>query len=415
MAMVADTQIDLVREQARLCALDRYDVLDTTPEEAFDRVTRLVRSIFDVPISAITLVDGHRQWFKSRQGLEATETGLAPSLCHKVVLQGAPLIVENARTDPRVRTNPCVDCESGLGFYAGIPLRTSDGHDLGALCAADTKPRSFGPREVEILSDLACIVMSELELRALARTDALTGTLSRRAFRDEAGRALSLAQRHGQELSCLMLDVDHFKRINDAHGHAVGDSVLIAIVAACRANLRVSDLVGRLGGEEFAVLLQRTGLAGAHEVAEKLRASVARLHVPVGQETVSVTASFGISAIDRSVGDLDTLLQRSDAALYEAKADGRNRCIAWGHPAESAAQPPDLRRRVLKAGRIAFNGGRSTIDCTVRSLSETGAGLDVASSAGIPDQFKLHILADDLSRGCNVTGRQERRIEVAFG
>lgn len=410
--MLAEDQIDVAREQARLCALERYDVLDTPPEEPFDRITRLVRHIFDVPISAITLIDGHRQWFKSRQGLDETETGLAPSLCHKVVLDGSPLIVENALADARVRTNPCVACESGLGFYAGIPLRTSDGHDLGALCAADTKPRSFGPREVEILSDLARLVMSELELRALATTDALTGTLSRRAFRDEGGRALALAQRHRHDLSCLMLDVDHFKRINDAHGHAAGDGVLSGIVAACRANLRVSDIVGRLGGEEFAILLPRTGVSAAHDVAEKLRAAIARLRVPVGQATVGVTASFGISAFDRSVGDLDTLLHRSDVALYEAKADGRNRCSIWKAPVE--APPPDLRRRVLKAGRIAFNSGRSTLDCTVRSLSDSGAELDVVSTAAIPDQFKLHIPADDLYRGCSVTGRNQRRIEVAF-
>lgn len=410
--MLAERRIDVVREQERLCALDRYDVLDTPAEESFDRITRLVRNIFDVPISAITLIDGHRQWFKSRQGLDVTETDLAPSLCHNVVLQGAPLIVENAPTDIRVQTNPCVAGDPGVRFYAGIPLRTPDGHDLGALCAADTKPRSFSPRDVEILSDLARLVMSELELRALATTDALTGALSRRAFRDEAGRALALARRHRHDLSCLMLDVDHFKHINDAYGHGVGDSVLIEVVAACRANLRISDVIGRLGGEEFALLLQRTGLSAARDVAEKLRSAIARLRVPVEQETVSVTASFGVTAFDRSVADLDTLLERSDAALYEAKADGRNRCRLWQPTVE--ALPPDLRRRVLKAGSIAFNGGRSTIDCTVRSLSGTGAGLDVVSTAAVPDQFKLHIPADDLHRACSVTGRSGRRVEVAF-
>ncbi len=411
--MLAEIQVDVLREQARLCALDRYDVLDTPAEEAFDRITRLVRRIFDVPVSAITLIDGHRQWFKSRQGLDVTETDLPPSLCHSVVRQGAPLIVENAAEDGRVRTNPCVTAEGGIRFYAGIPLRTPDGHDLGALCAADTKPRSFGPRETEILSDLARIVMSELELRALVTTDALTGARSRRAFRDEAGRALALAQRHHHDLSCLMLDVDHFKRINDAYGHAAGDRVLVEIVATCRANMRVSDMIGRLGGEEFAILLQQTGLSAALDVAEKLRAAIARLHVSTGQETVNVTASFGVSAFDRSVGDLDTLLQRSDAALYDSKADGRNRCNLWKAPLE-ALPPPDLRPRVLKAGRIAFNGGHSTIDCTVRSLSEIGAGLDVVSTAAVPDEFKLHIMADDLYRGCSVTGRSDRHIEVAF-
>ena len=98
-------------------------------------------------------------------------------------------------------------------------------------------------------------------------------------------------------------------------------------------------------------------------------------------------------------------------ALLEAKADGRNRCSAWQPP-----RTPDrpIQRRVFKAGRIVFNGGRSTIDCTVRSLSETGAGLDVISTAGIPDQFKLQIEADGLSRLAEIAARRERHIEVTF-
>ena len=410
--MLAEPELQVSREQERLCALERYDVLDTPPEEAFDRITRLARHIFDVPVSAVTLIDGHRQWFKSRQGLDASETDLPPSLCHKVVLQGAPLIVENALVDPRVQANPCVTGEFGLRFYAGIPLRTADGHDLGALCVADTKPHDFGSNKAEILSDLARIVMSELELRTLATTDALTGSLSRRAFRDEAGRALALALRHRYSLSCLMLDLDHFKRINDTYGHSIGDRVLTDVIGACRTTLRSSDLIGRLGGEEFAILLHQTQQSAALEVAEKLRAAVARLGVTVGEDAVSVTASFGVSTLDRSVTALDTLLERADSALYASKADGRNRCTVWQAPAQ--IRPPDMRRRVLKAGRIAFNGGRSTIDCTVRSLSEKEAGLAVTATADIPDQFKLHILADELHRACNVIGRSDRQLEVAF-
>jgi hypothetical protein len=148
------------------------------------------------------------------------------------------------------------------------------------------------------------------------------------------------------------------------------------------------------------------------DVAEKLRAAVARLRFAVAGEAVSVTASFGASTLDRSVTALDTLLERADSALYASKADGRNRCSVWHAPAE--VRPPDTRRRVLKAGRIAFNGGRSTIDCTVRSLSEREAGLAVTTTADIPDQFKLHILADELHRACTVIGRSDRHMEVAF-
>ncbi len=407
-------QFEAEQEDERLCVLDCYDILDTPQEEAFDRITRLVRRVFDVPIAAVTLIDGHRQWFKSRQGLNQSETDLAHSLCNLAVKQAQPLIVENTLVDPRVQTNPCVTGGLELRFYAGIPLLTPEGQALGTLCAADTKPRSFAAHEVEILTDLSRLVLSELELRTLATTDSLTGAMSRRTFREEAGRALALAQRHRHDLSLLMLDLDHFKLVNDTHGHGTGDRLLSEAVAACRRELRGSDIVGRLGGEEFAILLPHTAASAALPVAEKLRSSIARLRLTAETATISATASFGVCGIDPSIGDVDTLLQRADAALYAAKEDGRNRCTVWRSPVAAAPTTSDVRRRVLKGGRIAFNAGRSTIDCTVRSLSQTGAGIDFVSTANVPDKFKLHILADDFHRACQVISRSDRRLEVAF-
>lgn len=399
------------RESERLQALDRYDVLDTPPEEAFDRVTRLARRVFDVPVSTVSLIDAHRQWFKSRQGMPLAETPRGPALCDVAVRAGQPLVIPDTLADARVSANPFVVGPPHIRFYAGVPLRTHDGHVIGTLCVVDTKPRSFGADEVDLLSDLARIVMTEMELRLVAATDSLTGALSRRAFREEAGRALALAQRHRHDLSCLALDLDHFKTVNDGWGHAMGDRVLAETVATCRSLLRASDPIGRLGGEEFAILLPLTGGHQALQVAEKLRAAVARQRVEGPAGPVAVTASFGVATADRSVGDVDDLLQRADTALYAAKADGRNRCTRW-NPIEE--MKPEVRRRVLKAGRITFNAGRSTIDCTVRALSDAGAALDVISAAGIPDDFKLQIESDDLYRRCRITGKAERRLEVAF-
>src|SRR5699024_8572111 len=148
--------------------------------------------------------------------------------------------------------------------------------------------------------------------------------------------------------------------------------------------LRASDLVGRLGGEEFALLLPHTGLLAAREVAEKMRGAIERQTFETKQGTIKATASFGVAAMDRSMMDIDALLQGADAALYAAKAAGRNRTTEWTPPSRVA---PGARRRVFKAGKIAFNQGRSTIDCTVRTLSDTGAGLDVDNTADVPDIF----------------------------
>ncbi len=363
------------REQQRLDALDRYDVLDTPEEEAFDRITRLVTRVLDVPISTVTLIDGHRQWFKSRLGMPMPEGPRDTSICNHVIKGEDPLVIPDTHADARFKNNVYVTGDPNVRFYAGIPLRTPDGQNLGVLCAMDTKPRTFTPGQLDTLSDLAGVVMSELELRRLATVDALTGALSRRAFKDQARRAAALALRHRHELACITLDLDLFKAINDTHGHAAGDRVLATTAATCLAHLRGSDIFGRLGGEEFAIVLPHTGTAAAMNVAEKLRGAIAREPVETPAGPVAVTASFGVALLDRLGADFDTLLERADAALYAAKADGRNRCALWEPP--PAAGTPNVRRRVLKAGRIAFHGGRSSLDCTVRSLSDTGAGLDV--------------------------------------
>ncbi len=400
-----------LREQDRLAALDRYDILDTPEEERFDRITRLICRIFQVPIATVTLLDAHRQWFKSRQGLSVCETSRRPAFCSVAIQEEFPLIVADTLTDERFSTNPLVLGEPHIRFYAGVPLRSPDGHPIGTLCAMDTEPRTFEAEQIEMLSDLSRIVMSEFELRLLATTDSLTGALSRRAFKQEGSRVLALAVRHRFDLSCIVFDLDYFKSVNDTHGHAAGDRVLVEAIGACRSALRESDLIGRLGGEEFAVLLPHTGRAAAMEVAEKLRAAIAGQPVSGPSGLDNVSASFGIATLDRSARDLEAMLQNADAALYRAKAEGRNRCVEWRPP---EALQPNLRRRVLKAGQISFNAGRSTIDCTVRTLSETGAGLDVVSSAGVPETFKLRIDADDLSRVCRMTDKRDKHIEVAF-
>lgn len=398
------------REQARLEALARYDILDTPSEESFDRITRLVCRIMKVPMATVTFLDGHRQWFKAREGVANCEDARRVAFCDKTVRQNAPLIVTDASTDPRFASNPLVTGAPHLRFYAGIPLRSPEGQNIGTLCALGTTPRAIDPGEIAILSDLASIVMNELELRLLASTDGLTGALARRAFREEAARALALAQRHRHEVSCIAFDLDHFKTINDAHGHAAGDAVLAGSAATCRDLLRQSDVFGRVGGEEFAVLLPHTGRQAALGVAEKLREGIAAQQFDGAEGPFTVSASFGIAAAAPS-GDIDGLLRAADEALYAAKATGRNRCVV-NQTGLSAGST--LGRRVLKAGNIVFNGGKSVIDCTVRRLSDEGASLAVISTAGVPERFKLAIEADAFSRTCQVARKAGTEIDVQF-
>ncbi len=275
----------------------------------------------------------------------------------------------------------------------------------------DTEPHPFTDEEVERLADLAKLVESELELRLLATIDPVTQALSRRAFRTEAERAVALALRHKYDLCCIFFDLDHFKSINDSAGHATGDAVLEKTAQTCQALLRKSDLFGRLGGEEFAIILPHTGPVEGLGVAEKLRKAIENQLVKGPAGAVRVTASFGVAAVGPTPLNVDSLISRADEAMYRAKMSGRNRSLMWQG---SEADPIGLTRRVLKAGSIVFNQGNSTINCTVRRLSDRGATLDMVTSDGVPRRFKLNIPADNFSHACTISVKSEKRLEVVF-
>ena len=157
------------QEDQRLAAVRRYDILDSPPDGAFDRITALAARRLGVPISIISIVDEDRIWFKSHHGIPVEQIDREPGLCASAIMDDAPYLVEDARKDPRSLANPLVAGEFGLRFYAAVPLTTSDGHSLGTLCVIDQEPRSIDDKQVEDLKDLASIVMDQLELRLSSR------------------------------------------------------------------------------------------------------------------------------------------------------------------------------------------------------------------------------------------------------
>ena len=167
-------------------------------------------------------------------------------------------------------------------------------------------------------------VALETELRRIADTDVLTGALSRRRFIELAESEWARQTETGSLACLLMLDLDHFKRINDLHGHAAGDRALASFGAACRSELRSLDLLGRLGGEEFAVVLPDTTLEAGRDTAEKLRAAIAAISIRTDKGTLSLSASVGVAA-GRTGETVEDTMCRADHALYRAKSSGRNR------------------------------------------------------------------------------------------
>lgn len=167
----------------------------------------------------------------------------------------------------------------------------------------------------------------------LAKTDMLTGVNNRRAFFDLGQQIANYCQRNALPLCALLIDIDHFKEINDNHGHSSGDAALQQVGAVLRETFRKSDVCGRVGGEEFAVLLPGTPLAEAQAAAEKLRAAIAAMPLDLGGGTASLSVSIGVALADY---DIDALLHHADAAMYRAKGAGRNRVICHG---DEAAAP----------------------------------------------------------------------------
>ena len=175
------------------------------------------------------------------------------------------------------------------------------------------------------------------ELQRQAASDPLTGVLNRRAFRERVERDVARARRHGRSLSIAMIDIDHFKRLNDTMGHAMGDRFLIAVAQAVSSRLRAEDLFARYGGEEFIVALSETDGPGALIAAERLRAAIEAVRLTYEGTERGVTASIGVATFGKRLDTLDAVIDAADQALYRAKSGGRNRVVADGLDLRAAA------------------------------------------------------------------------------
>ncbi|MBP7334736.1 sensor domain-containing diguanylate cyclase [Niveispirillum sp.] len=322
-------------EVLRLRTLDQYQVLDSQPEPQFNRIVALARRALGVPIALISLIDEERQWFKARDGLAVQQTPRSQAFCDHAIRRREVMVVEDARLDPRFSDNPLVTGDPGIRFYAGAPLITVDGQALGTVCVIDRVPRSFDDEDRETLTDLAAIVMDELELRlanrelaVLAQTDPLTGALNRRTFFSLSEREMGRRRRSGCDIAVLALDIDHFKKINDTYGHSAGDKVLAQFADQIGQIIRVQDVFARLGGEEFGLILPDASLAQAVETAERLRRIVEHTPIHTDAGPIKVTVSMGAAIIQPGEASVEPALRRADKALYQAKHCGRNRVVS---------------------------------------------------------------------------------------
>lgn len=327
-------------EAQRLSALQRYRILDTPNDPDFDFLTELAAHLCNAPYACVVLVDAERVWLKSAVGLrQGAERHRDDDYCAWTILEPAALHLRDVQADPRTASLPPTR-EMGYRMYSGVNLHVGDGLHVGTLCVLDTQPRELPAIQRDLLQRLGRQVMALIELRAaqlelqakvealdrLSRHDELTGLMNRRALMQALERELARAQRFGSPLSVLLIDVDHFKQINDGLGHAMGDEVLRRLAAALKGRARSIDMLGRLGGEEFVVVMPNTTLQGSLVLADAARRRIEALDIP-GMDR-RLTISVGVSSTGPWSQTAAELLQAADKAMYQAKSLGRNRVVA---------------------------------------------------------------------------------------
>lgn len=318
-------------EPERMAAVRRYDILDTPSDGAFDRITALAARRFGVPISIISIVDEDRIWFKSHHGLPVSEIGRDPGLCASAILSGAPYILNDASVDPRSLANPLVAGEFGLRFYAGVPLTTSDGYNLGTLCIIDKEARPISEAQIEDLKDLASVVMDQIEMRLSARRAVSQAELMAKEIDHRVMNSL-------QFVSGLLTMQSRSPDVGDAAGHLRIAANRVAAVAqvhrhfyagqsaeaSCITFLRrlCEDLASILGrevevdgnkGDVPTTLIQPIGLLVNELVTNAAKHGKGKITVnyrrEAGQQTLSVCdegdglpPGFDPTAIDGSLG-----------------------------------------------------------------------------------------------------------------
>ena len=310
-------------EHARLETLRSLTILDTPPEERFDRLTRMAKRLFGVPIALVSLVDENRQWFKSCYGLSVSETPRDISFCGHAILGNEVFIIPDTVEDERFADNPLVLSDPRIRFYAGCPLSAPNGRKLGTLCIIDRQPRRFGKEDLEALQDLASMVERELAAVQLATLDELTAVSNRRGFLVLAQHSLHLCVRERLPASLVYMDLDKLKPINDTFGHAEGDRALTAFAEQLKIAGRDSDVFARLGGDEFVMLLINTTRERAERVVARLRQSVANYNREAGRG-YDIVFSHGIVEFNpEKHHTIDAMLAEGDSLMYRLKKSRR--------------------------------------------------------------------------------------------
>lgn len=336
----------------RIAGLHKFDGFYTPLEERFERISRLGKRAMRVRAAGVTLIADDKLWFKSIVGWRISELPLKDSLEQPMIDSGEPLIVPDTLKDARFAKSPLVIAGPKFRFYAGYPIRDATRNVIGTFCAFDTKPKAADETLLETLSDLGHLAERELlttdlwdaqsqlvsklgSARRQALLDTLTRVWNRRGGMELLDSLLEESETSGERVAVCILDIDHFKTINDKYGHPVGDQALRKIAAGIVASVRPDDIVSRHGGDEFLVILRDAAPEVCRSVAKRISDSMEKTRLRTRQGSVSVTLSIGMAISD--AGKPTTakkIIDQADQALYHTKQSGR---------AGAALYPDDIR------------------------------------------------------------------------
>ena len=318
------------RERERLGAIQRMRVLDRVADPALQGLMRLAAYISGSESAGLHIIDERWQRRIAGHGVPLIEHPREDSFCRLVVETDEPINTPDATKDGRFDYSPFAGGDDPVRFYASVPLRAGGGYVIGTVCAFDTDVIDLPPERMELLEDIAlqattCIEMATLidELGTAATEDSLTGVANRLILADRLSYHLARQARNGKrDLAVAVIDLDHFKQINDTHGHGAGDEVLRLTAARIDESLRSEDTVARLGGDEFVVVAEGDAEPiDAEELEFRISAAISR-EIEISGKRITPSASVGVAKAEPG-DDAESLLARADTAMYERKRSGR--------------------------------------------------------------------------------------------
>jgi diguanylate cyclase (GGDEF)-like protein len=306
-------------------AINRLGVIERAGDPGLSALTRIAAYISGARAAAVHIIDEEHQHRVAAVGAELGTHPREDSMCRLVVDDEQRIVCADATADPRFGYSSFVHGDAPVRFYASLPLRTTTDEVIGTLCTFDTVEHELDDEQLARLEDLADQVAAQIELTRiasdlghLAAHDPLTGAVNRLVLADRLAQATARRRRHPGDIFLALLDVDDFKSINDVHGHAAGDTVLVEIARRLQTTMRAEDTIARIGGDEFVVLAELTPPVDAgDELCARIRAS---LQPPIEFVDDSRPVSVSVGCVLARPGEpLTDVLARADAAMYADK------------------------------------------------------------------------------------------------